>query len=100
VMGAALWIAVFCVGPVAMLGFGVTRVAALFALAGVAGLYALSGRTSQISWGYSAGFPFAAAAVVYSMFRSMVVTLVRGGVSWRGTFYPLTQLRAYAKRRP
>jgi hypothetical protein len=25
--------------------------------------------------------------------RSLVVTLWRGGVEWRGTFYPLTELK-------
>jgi hypothetical protein len=29
----------------------------------------------------------------YIMLRSMVVTLWRGGVIWRDTFYPLEELR-------
>jgi GT2 family glycosyltransferase len=98
-MGAGAGIAMSCIGPVALLGFAVTRLAAVIALAAVVGLYALSGRTSRISWLYSAGFPVAAAAVVYSMFRSMAVTLVRGGVTWRGTFYPLGELRREARKK-
>jgi hypothetical protein len=81
-----------------MLGFAGMRWAGVCALAAVVGLYALSGRTSGISWRYAAGFPVAAVMVVYSMFRSMVVTLVRGGVTWRGTFYPLNELRKHARR--
>jgi glycosyltransferase involved in cell wall biosynthesis len=30
---------------------------------------------------------------VYAFFRSMVITLRQGGVRWRGTFYPLAELR-------
>jgi glycosyltransferase involved in cell wall biosynthesis len=41
-------------------------------------------------------FPAAALVFVYAMARSMVLTLVRGGVVWRGTFYPLRELREYA----
>lgn len=34
-----------------------------------------------------------ALVIVYIILRSMVVTLGRGGVVWRGTFYPLDELR-------
>jgi glycosyltransferase involved in cell wall biosynthesis len=37
--------------------------------------------------------PIAASLFVYIMLRSMVLTLGRGGVVWRGTFYPLEELR-------
>jgi zinc transporter ZupT len=38
-------------------------------------------------------FPFSAAFMVYVMLRSMVVTLRQGGIRWRGTFYPLAELK-------
>jgi glycosyltransferase involved in cell wall biosynthesis len=41
-------------------------------------------------------FPAAALVFVYAMARSTVLTLVRGGVVWRGTFYPLRELREHA----
>jgi hypothetical protein len=41
-------------------------------------------------------FPAAALLFVYAMMRSTVLTLVRGGVVWRGTFYPLRELREHA----
>jgi hypothetical protein len=41
-------------------------------------------------------FPAAALVFVYAMVRSTVLTLVRGGVVWRGTFYPLRELREHA----
>ncbi|MGB6232155.1 MAG: hypothetical protein WBF46_01665, partial [Candidatus Acidiferrales bacterium] len=34
-----------------------------------------------------------ALVIVYIILRSMVVTLGRGGVVWRGTFYPLEELK-------
>jgi hypothetical protein len=43
-----------------------------------------------------AAFPLAALVFVYAMARSMVLTLVRGGVVWRGTLYPLHELREHA----
>ncbi|MGB9419047.1 MAG: glycosyltransferase family 2 protein [Acidobacteriaceae bacterium] len=41
-------------------------------------------------------FPLAAVIFVYAMVRSTVLTLVRRGVVWRGTFYPLKELREHA----
>jgi glycosyltransferase involved in cell wall biosynthesis len=41
-------------------------------------------------------FPVAALVFLYAMVRSTVLTLVRGGVVWRGTFYPLSELREHA----
>jgi cellulose synthase/poly-beta-1,6-N-acetylglucosamine synthase-like glycosyltransferase len=41
-------------------------------------------------------FPAAALVFLYAMVRSMVLTRVQGGVVWRGTFYPLRELREHA----
>jgi glycosyltransferase involved in cell wall biosynthesis len=84
-----------CVVPVGFLAFSPTRLAAGVALGSVAGLYFLSSRTSRISSWYAALFPVAAALVVYSMLRSMLITVLRGGVTWRGTWYPLAELREH-----
>jgi cellulose synthase/poly-beta-1,6-N-acetylglucosamine synthase-like glycosyltransferase len=50
--------------------------------------------TPRVLW--LVAFPAAALVFIYAMVRSMVLTLVRGGVVWRGTFYPLRELRAHA----
>jgi GT2 family glycosyltransferase len=42
---------------------------------------------------YALTFPLGAALLSYTLLRSMVVTLWRGGVLWRDTFYPLKDLR-------
>jgi GT2 family glycosyltransferase len=96
---AAAGMVLGCVAPVGFLAFGATRIAGVVALGSVAGLYTLSGRTSRISAWYSVLFPMAALLVAYSMLRSMLITVLRGGVSWRGTWYPLADLLKYAQRR-
>jgi hypothetical protein len=42
---------------------------------------------------YGLTHPIGALIFIYMMLRSMVVTLRRGGVVWRDTFYPLAELR-------
>jgi len=42
---------------------------------------------------YALAHPLGAAAFSWIALRSMVVTLWRGGIVWRDTFYPLDQLR-------
>ena len=37
--------------------------------------------------------PISSVLFVHIMLRSMILTLARGGVVWRGTFYPLADLR-------
>jgi len=38
--------------------------------------------------------PLVAPALAFAVLRSVVLTQVRGGVRWRGTFYPLAELKA------
>jgi hypothetical protein len=42
---------------------------------------------------YALTHPLGAILFCYMLVRSTVVTLWRGGVEWRGTFYPLEELR-------
>ena len=41
-------------------------------------------------------FPLSAMLFMYAILRSTAVTLVDGGVTWRGTLYPLKELRDVA----
>lgn len=43
-------------------------------------------------WGLS--LPIGALIFVWMLGRSMIVTLSRGGIEWRGTFYPLKDLKS------
>jgi Glycosyl transferase family 2 len=45
----------------------------------------------NLLWGLS--FPVGALIFVWMLARSMIVTLWRGGIEWRGTFYPLKELK-------
>lgn len=38
--------------------------------------------------------PIVAVALAFAVLRSLVLTQIRGGVRWRGTFYPLAELKA------
>ncbi len=93
---ACLWLLGFCVAPVLGLFFTSTRIPALVALASVAYGYRLMGRPSGLSAWNAVFFPFSALIFVFTLLRSMLTTLKQGGVIWRGTFYPLDELRKNA----
>ena len=93
VLLSCLWITIFCIAPVVFLALSNTRTAAILTLASVAFLYVLSSRKSRVSPIYAVLFPLSAALIVSSILRSMFTTLKHGGVTWRGTFYPLSELR-------
>jgi glycosyltransferase involved in cell wall biosynthesis len=87
------WLALFYLAPIAFLAWPQTRIPALVTLAAIALLYRLAGRLSGISAWYAVLFPISAMLFIYSLLRSMFITLRQGGVTWRGTFYPLAELR-------
>jgi glycosyltransferase involved in cell wall biosynthesis len=43
---------------------------------------------------YAAGYPLTSALFVYILLRTMLLNLIQGGIYWRGTFYPLKELKA------
>jgi glycosyltransferase involved in cell wall biosynthesis len=53
---------------------------------------------TQVSPWLAVFFAPAAAIVLFALLRSMILTLVRNGVDWRGTRYPLDELRRHAGR--
>ncbi len=44
------------------------------------------------SW-YAIGYPLTSALFIFIMLRTMILNLSQGGIYWRGTFYPLDELR-------
>ena len=70
----------------AKLGYGV----ALFSMFSI---YVGMSRKSDIPPYYFVLHPVSTALFVYTMLRSTFLTLGLGGVRWRGTFYPLDELR-------
>jgi GT2 family glycosyltransferase len=95
-LAGAIGLALFCIAPVAFLALPATRIPALIGLVSVVGFYVLSSRITKISSYYAVLFPISAALLAYSMLRSMLITMFRGGVEWRGTFYKLSELRKHA----
>lgn len=99
-LGACLGLALLCFAPIAgLFASWPFRAAALLSLAMIALHYRLASRYfSGVSTAYALTLPVATVLVLYAMLRSMVLTLWRGGVVWRGTFYPLRELRRHSGR--
>ncbi len=94
-LAAWLGLAVLCFTPLAgLFAPWPIRSAGLVALAMVVLLYAVASRHyNRVGLVCVLTFPLAVVLVLYAMLRSTVVTLARRGVVWRGTFYPLSELR-------
>ena len=87
------WLAVFCASPMMTLVYQPTRLPGAVTLAAVVCAYLLFQKTSGIKAWYGLLSPIAALLFIFTLLRSMVTTLRQGGVIWRGTFYPLAELR-------
>ncbi len=59
-------------------------------------IYRYHRRFNDFPWWCFLAFPVAAVMFLCSILWSMGLTLWRGGVVWRGTFYPLRELRRHA----
>jgi glycosyltransferase involved in cell wall biosynthesis len=104
-IAGAVVIAVMCLLPFAgiVLGAGWDRAWLWPSLASLVALAALYWRyrrfadpNGPLTMLWLLTFPAAALLFVHAMMRSTVLTLIRGGVVWRGTFYPLRELREQA----
>lgn len=96
-LAACCGLIVFCLGPFAVLaGAWWMRGAAALTMLALIALYRYYRQYTGIAAWYALTFPLAACMVLYAILRSMLLTLVRGGVVWRGTHYPLPELRKYA----
>lgn len=58
-------------------------------------IYRFHLRFNDFGWWSFLTFPAAGSLFLYAVLRSTAVTLWRGGVVWRGTFYPLGELRRH-----
>jgi glycosyltransferase involved in cell wall biosynthesis len=96
VLGATIGLLLLHVWPLPalLLTSGVTRLLNLAILLLFAALYAHGARYSAVRPGLGIAFPLGSLAFLYMVWRSMLTTLVRGGITWRGTHYPLAALRA------
>ncbi len=72
---------------------GWARAGYAVALGSLLAVYLGMGKRTGISLGYVFLHPIASLLMVYTILRSTVLTVGRGGVVWRGTFYPLAELK-------
>jgi len=75
------------------LAHGWARLAYALALFSMFSIYVGMSTKSDIPPYYFVLHPVSTTLFVYTMLRSTFLTLRRGGVAWRGTFYPLEELR-------
>jgi glycosyltransferase involved in cell wall biosynthesis len=75
------------------LAHGWQRLPYAVALASMFAIYVGMSWKSDVPPYYILVHPLSTVLFVYTMLRSMVLTLAQGGVVWRGTFYPLDELR-------
>jgi glycosyltransferase involved in cell wall biosynthesis len=76
-----------------LLAHGWARLGCAVALFSMFSIYAGMSRQSDIPPYYFLLHPISSALFVYTMLRSTFLALWKGGVVWRGTFYPLQDLR-------
>ena len=76
-----------------LLAHGWARLPYAAALFSMFSIYVGMSTKSDIPPYYFLLHPVSTALFVYTMLRSTFLTLWRGGVQWRGTFYPLEELR-------
>ena len=94
---ASLGLALQIVWPLLAIAFGGwSLVAGLLTYVAIVMTYAANRRETLVPPWLALFFAPAAAVVLYALLRSMVLALVRDGVQWRGTLYPLDELRRNA----
>jgi glycosyltransferase involved in cell wall biosynthesis len=72
---------------------GWARAGYAVALGSLLAVYGLMGKRTKIGIGYVLLHPAASLLMAYILMLSTALTLGRGGVVWRGTFYPLAELK-------
>ena len=93
-LGAGMYLLIG-LGPLAalLLGSGALRLLGGAAV-GFLGLIHLRGaREAGVPWRVSLLYPVIALIFCWIVLRAMVLNLWQGGITWRGTFYPLSELR-------
>jgi glycosyltransferase involved in cell wall biosynthesis len=76
-----------------VLGHGWIRILSAVAVAVALGMHASVDIVNRVSPLYALTHPIGAVLFCYMIVRSVAVTLWQGGVTWRGTFYPLKELK-------
>jgi glycosyltransferase involved in cell wall biosynthesis len=84
------FVAIFFSAGAAMLGY-------LIAILCVFAIYVGMAPKSGVGWWYFFTYPIGSALFAYAIFLSVITTVRHGGVMWRGTLYPLEELKKQLK---
>lgn len=96
-LAASVGMFVMCLTPFVVLFFpGAAQLGGIVTLLALLLMNLRYWPLTDIAPTYLALFPVAALLFVGTLLHSMVLVLWRGGVLWRGTFYPLEELRRQA----
>ncbi len=98
VVGAIFLLLVLNLGPFAGLIFapGWSRLGYAVAVAVVLAIYYGESLYSDVRWYFFLFHPVSTVLFAYILLRSMFLALRHGGVIWRGTKYPLDELKGWA----
>jgi glycosyltransferase involved in cell wall biosynthesis len=93
--GAMVFMLLFNLTPFigVVIAHGWARLGYGFAVLMIAGIYYGMSDRSNIAPGYVVLHPISTVLFAYAVARSTIVTLAQGGITWRGTKYPLSELR-------
>jgi cellulose synthase/poly-beta-1,6-N-acetylglucosamine synthase-like glycosyltransferase len=94
-LAACSWVAALFLLPLAGFFWWSTILPSLLTLVCIGAAYRTMGEISQIDARTAWLFPLGALAFLFAMLRSMLVVLWQRGVVWRGTHYPLRELRQH-----
>jgi hypothetical protein len=86
---------VFFLVPLAGLAWWPTIPPALIMLCCIGASYRIMSERSHVDARYGWLYPVGVFVLAWAMIRSMFSVLMRRGVMWRGTFYPLRELRMH-----
>jgi glycosyltransferase involved in cell wall biosynthesis len=94
-VGGCVGIVLFFLAPLIGLGWWGTLVPGLLVVACISVLCRIYNEVTCVGGKYGWGFPLGALAFIYALLRSVVLVWKDGGVKWRGTVYPLRELRRH-----
>jgi len=73
---------------------GPTRLLNAVAVAAMLAIFAGAAREQRVRWWYGAAYPLASLLFLAAIWNATLYALVHRGIEWRGTHYPLDQLKA------
>ena len=73
---------------------GPTRLLNAVTVAAMVAVFAGAAREQRVRWWYGFAYPLAVVLFLAAIWNATIYALVHRGIEWRGTHYPLDQLRA------